>query len=98
MRQKMIIKQLTPNHHQDNQRGQALVEFTLTALVFIFLLVMIFEVGHTMFAYMSVQHASRMAARYAVTGQSETKFVDDTEAGWVNPTTTADPLEHILPL
>ncbi len=42
--------------------AQALVEFTLTALVFLMLLVMIIEVARILQAYVTIQHAAREAA------------------------------------
>lgn len=81
-----------PSHRK---RGQALVEFSLTALVFLLLLVMVIEIGRILFAFVTLQHAARLGARYAVTGQWFEKYVTDPLAGW-NPTTD-DPLDYIPP-
>ncbi|MBN1312549.1 MAG: DUF11 domain-containing protein [Anaerolineae bacterium] len=78
--------------------AQALVEFSLVALVFLFLLVMIIEVARILQAYVTIQHAARQAARVAVTGEFDPKYGVDPLAGWdeANPT-TADPLQRISP-
>jgi len=77
------------------RRAQALVEFSLTALVFLLLLVMIIEIARILQAYITVQHAARMGARYAVTGQWLEKYGSNPLAGW-NPSST-NPLMHIPP-
>ena len=59
---------------QHRGRGQALVEFTLTALLFLLMLVMVLEVARILAAYVTLQHAARQAARYAVTGNWETNY------------------------
>ncbi|MBN1428028.1 MAG: DUF11 domain-containing protein [Anaerolineae bacterium] len=69
-----MMKITLPAKYQ-RRPGQALVEFTLTALVFLTLLVMIIEVARIMQAYVTIQHAARQAARYAVTGQYFDKYV-----------------------
>lgn len=90
-----MFKTLLPKRHH-GWPAQALVEFTLTALVFLLLIVMIIEVGHIMFAYITIQHAAREAARYAVTGQFDPKYADPL-AGWQVDRATADPLKSIRP-
>lgn len=77
------------------QDGQALVEFSLTAIAFLFLLVMIIEVGRIFGAYVLLQHATRAGARYAVTGQWYEKYANDLEAGWTPA--SDDPLQQIPP-
>ncbi len=83
---------IRPNNHR---RGQALVEFTLTALVFLLLLVMIIEVARIMQAYITLQNAARRGARYAVTGQWISDYGDNPMHGWVVGST--NPLERIAP-
>lgn len=51
------------------QGGQAMVEFALTSLLFILLVVSIIEIARIMHAYVTIQHAARVGGRYAVTGQ-----------------------------
>jgi uncharacterized repeat protein (TIGR01451 family) len=77
------------------QDGQALVEFSLTAIAFLFLLVMIIEVGRIFGAYVLLQHATRAGARYAVTGQWYQKYADNPQAGWTSG--SDDPLQQIPP-
>ncbi|NDJ51564.1 MAG: hypothetical protein GYB68_00595 [Chloroflexi bacterium] len=74
-------------------RGQALVEFSLTLVIFLFALIMIIEFSRVMFGYVTLQNATRLAARYAVTGQSDPLYIADPLAGW-NPQSadgSADP-------
>lgn len=66
-----------------SQRGQSLVEFALTSLMVVFLLIAIIELARVLHAYLTIQYATRQAARYAVTGQRMAKYVNDPTAGWV---------------
>jgi hypothetical protein len=77
-------------------KGQALVEFSLTLLVFLLLLFLIIEVARILQAYITVQHAARVAARYATTGYWEEEYALNPVAGW-DPTNTSDPLQNIKP-
>jgi hypothetical protein len=52
------------------QRGVAAVEFGLVALLFFTVLFSIIDWSYLFFANLSMQHAVREGARYAVTGQS----------------------------
>ncbi|MCO5101064.1 MAG: pilus assembly protein [Burkholderiaceae bacterium] len=52
------------------QRGVAAVEFALVAIVFFTVLFSIIDWSYLFFANLSMQHAVREGARYAVTGQS----------------------------
>jgi Flp pilus assembly protein TadG len=51
------------------ERAQALVEFSLVSIVFFLLLFGIFDSILLLQSWVTVQHAAREAARYAVTGQ-----------------------------
>jgi hypothetical protein len=51
------------------QRGQALVEFGLVSIAFFFLTFGVFDLARLFQSWVTVQHASREAARYAITGQ-----------------------------
>ncbi len=83
--------------------GQALVEFALTVLLFILLIVTMIELGRIFYAYQAINHAARVAARYAVTGQRMAKYVNDptgqsvsgADAGW--DLTRQGPLWRIAP-
>lgn len=75
--------------------GQALVEFALTFLAFLVLLLMIIEVGRIMFAWIVIQRAANEGARYAVTGQFMADYSVDPNAGW--DAGSSDPYQHILP-
>jgi uncharacterized repeat protein (TIGR01451 family) len=76
-------------------RGQALVEFALTLLVFLMLLVMIIEVGRILWAYVTLQHAAKTGARYAVTGRWIEDYAVDTENHY--NAASDDPINHIAP-
>jgi Flp pilus assembly protein TadG len=63
------------------ERGQALVEFGLVAIVFFFFVFGIFDMARLFESWMGAQHAAREAARYAITGQVAcTGFTDNREA------------------
>jgi hypothetical protein len=51
------------------QRGQALVEFALVSLLFFMLSFGVFDMARLFQSWVTVQHASREAARYAITGR-----------------------------
>jgi Flp pilus assembly protein TadG len=51
------------------ERAQALVEFSLVSIVFFLLLFGIFDSILMLQSWVTVQHAAREAARYAITGQ-----------------------------
>lgn len=53
------------------ERGQALVEFTLCAMVFFALVLGVVESARLFQSWTTVQHAAREAARYAVTGRED---------------------------
>ncbi len=59
--------QLTVRLHQ---RGAAVVEFALTAMLFFTVLFAIIDFSYLFYANLTMQHAVREGARYAVTGQS----------------------------
>ena len=77
------------------QRGQGLVEFSLTLMTFLLLMVMIVEVGRILWTYVTLQHAARTAARYAVTGQWFEQYALDPDGHW--DASSDDPLKHIPP-
>src|ERR1035441_146049 len=52
-----------------SSRGQALVEFTLVAMIFFLLAFAVIDFSWLLFNQMSMQDAVREAARYASTGQ-----------------------------
>jgi len=51
------------------ERGQALVEFGLVAVAFLFLSFGVFDLARLFQSWVTVQHASRESARYAITGR-----------------------------
>jgi Flp pilus assembly protein TadG len=50
------------------ERGQALAEFGIVAIAFFFLSFGVFDLARMFQSWVTVQHASREAARYAITG------------------------------
>jgi Flp pilus assembly protein TadG len=52
-----------------DERGQALLEFCLVSLLFFMLSFGVFDLARLFQSWVTVQHASREAARYAITGQ-----------------------------
>ncbi|HJW26891.1 MAG TPA: TadE/TadG family type IV pilus assembly protein [Rhodocyclaceae bacterium] len=61
-----------------NDRGSATLEFALVAPVFLFVLMAAMEMGILFWVNLSMQHAVREGARYAVTGQ---KNLDQSQDG-----------------
>jgi TadE-like protein len=53
------------------QRGQALVEFALVSVLFFLLTFGVFDLARLFQSWVTVQHASREAARYAITGRND---------------------------
>jgi uncharacterized repeat protein (TIGR01451 family) len=86
------MRKLSRNH---GQKGQSMVEFALTSLLFIVLLVSIIEVARIMHAYLTLQHAARVGARFAVTGRWMEEYAIDPESGWVPG--SSNPIERIPP-
>jgi Flp pilus assembly protein TadG len=52
------------------ERGQVLVEFALTSVIFFLLVFGIIDMARLFESWVAVQHAAREATRYAITGQS----------------------------
>lgn len=57
---------------RDATRGQTLVEFALVIVVFILLLMGIFDLGRAVFSYTSVTNGAREGARLGIVNQDET--------------------------
>jgi len=58
-----------------HQKGQALVEMALIIPLLLVLLLGIFEFGRLFNAYLTVQHATREAARVGVLGASDSEII-----------------------
>jgi hypothetical protein len=56
------------------QRGQVLVEFTIVGLAFFLFLFGVFDMARMLESWITVQHAAREAARYAITGRTDYQF------------------------
>ena len=69
-----------------DRRGQSLVEFALVLPLFIIILVGIFDFGRAIFAYSTLNNASREAARQAVVDQTLVHIEDAAIAGAVSLT------------
>jgi Flp pilus assembly protein TadG len=50
----------------NRRRGQAMVEFSLVFIIFLMLMVGLFELGRVVWIYTTVAHAARQGARYAM--------------------------------
>lgn len=57
------------SHRRWGERGQALVEFAVVSVVFFMLVFGIFDMARLFQSWVTVEHASREGARYAITGQ-----------------------------
>jgi hypothetical protein len=59
------------------ERGQALVEFAIVSIVFLMVVFAIMDFALLLQSWVTVQHAAREGARYAVTGQVACNGVTD---------------------
>jgi Flp pilus assembly protein TadG len=59
------MKTLTLSRNRGARRGQALVEFSLTIIVFLMILMGLFDLGRAVFMYNGVSEAAREIARRA---------------------------------
>lgn len=59
------------NRLKDRQRGATVIEFALTAMLFFFIVFAIFEFSLLYWVNLTMQHAVREGARYAITGRSD---------------------------
>ncbi len=57
--------------NMSKQKGQTLVEFALILPIILLVFFVIIESGRLFHAYITVQHAARTGARYAITGQRD---------------------------
>jgi hypothetical protein len=62
------------------ERGQALVEFALVSLLFFMLSFGVFDMARLFQSWVTVQHASREAARFAITGLANCEGAADRDA------------------
>jgi hypothetical protein len=58
------------------EKGQTLVEFALILPILLLVIFVIVESGRIFQAYITVQHAAREGARYAITGRWEEEFAE----------------------
>ena len=73
-----------------SERGTAVVEFTLTAAVFLMMIVGIVSAGHLFFTYNAMVESTRRGARYAATlAKPVNGFCD-------NASTTVDPVKNMV--
>jgi Flp pilus assembly protein TadG len=72
---------LLPTHtYTNHQRGAALVEFALVAMIFFLLLIGIFEFGRLMFTWNTAVEATRRGARLAVVcNMNDTQIMTEME-------------------
>jgi len=82
-----------------DEKGQALVEFALTALVLISVLFAIIDLAMMFYVNLTMQHAVREGARYIITGQTGTSSdrrsaliqkIKDTSCGLYNKNALAE--------
>lgn len=66
---------------RERSRGQALVEFSLSIIVFLVMLMGIFDLGRAIFAYNGVSEAARDIARRAAVYPYSAVFTDNDDLG-----------------
>lgn len=58
------------------EKGQAIVEFAIVAIVLLLIFFVIIELGRVLWGWLTVQSAARSGSRYAITGQFEPNCQD----------------------
>lgn len=66
-----------PRKRKQEERGQSLVEFSLALLAFLLFVFGIVESGRLLESWVTIQHASREATRYGVTGRTDCDSASD---------------------
>ena len=66
-----IWRRVLPIRRGSSQRSQAIVEFALVGGIFLMLVFGIIDVARLYQSWVTVQHAAREGARYAITGRSD---------------------------
>jgi len=61
--------------HIKNQKGQALVEFTIILPILLLLVMGIFQFGMMINSYLTIQNAVREGARVAIVGSTDTEII-----------------------
>lgn len=56
------------------RRAQAMVEFSLTLMIFLLVIFLLVEVGRLLYTYVVLQHAARMGASYGATGEWDASY------------------------
>ena len=77
---KAIRARAAPPKSED---GQALVEFALVAVVFLTLVFGVIDFARLFESWVTVQHAARQGARYAITGRSDCDSYSDDRVGCI---------------
>ena len=73
-----------------SERGTAIVEFTITAVFFLMMIMAIISAGHLFFTHNALVESTRRGARYAATlAKPVTGFCD-------NASTTVDPVKNMV--
>lgn len=75
-------RQRPPSVPRRTRRGQSLVEFALTLPILLMLMFGIVEFGRIFQAWVTIQNAARMAARYGTTGAYDTTQFPNLDAPW----------------
>jgi len=60
-------------------KGQALVEFTVVFGLFLFLILIVADLGRAVFFYSSIHNAAREGARYGITNSNGTQIEQETQ-------------------
>lgn len=70
---------MRPHHQEDSKSlGQTAVEFALVLPVLLLMIFTIIELGRLLHAWLAVENGARFAARYAVTGEFQEAYFDQT--------------------
>lgn len=73
-----------------SERGTAVLEFTLTAAVFLMMIVAIISGGHLFFTYNAMVESTRRGARFAAT------LAKPATENCLNTSTTVDPVKNMV--
>ena len=71
------MKQMPPNSNLRNQRGNAIIEATLTLILFSTMVFSLFDFGWMLFYHQTLMNQARAAVRYGATNPSDTTGIQN---------------------
>ena len=72
-----VLRRVLPTRRGSSERSQAVVEFALVGSIFLMLVFGIIDTARLFESWVTVQHAAREGARYALTGRGDCDIAPD---------------------